>query len=738
MVEILEPTGKKTITWVRILSDNDMALGSSEKAFVVTETIKSQSKIKDEIQEPITKQITILFTDNWYFWEDGKQFDHIVETDTINPDETISPYIEEIQKYLTQILVSNPRREDYQSIYNTIKSQPLLASILENKKIQDWAHFDEKIYTEPTEDISYKVYELIQSVNAIKSAWEEAYAIHRRYVWEEKRVSLNKNMTERLLEDNTKLVNDASIEWRQFLHSNYQLTLNQLNSLLEKIESQDSSLNDLLKTMSMVKSKLDSYNKSFLNNPLSRKSRKIQKTVENEFPWWASQWNSVIKWLERQSYIYELSIEDIAHEIEKCNIHLKSLEEELINIFPPAKAMFEITQTEKKQLHHDEETLEKQQQKIQELKDDLEERKTTKDTFSFLYEEQAFLSRLDKSNIDKNCLSTCKKLGAHPSLSQEESSIYHTIQIQLQKLSQAQSNRNPNKEEIANLESSLSDLSEELSIYHNKRFGHYEHTYPIIAWHFSAIKQYTQQIQITDTLIAQERKNAWLPRNESNPQISDYNAIISSYKKSIKDHEQSISSYIQDAATGLELAEKEEKNIWKTLSQRKVTIQSTQNKITNLLADPNKLIVVKDISKLKEKLAHHEHKLLNFNIHIHESKKDVSNQTDLRYQEMLWLHTIIEEIQTHRNDLIEIETILSNYLPPAWRKMSDLDRDIRKKRDDIYDARILLSQLAWDVRDCIQDTLDTNPDLTKNTPILEMKKNILHFIKNINTEPTAK
>lgn len=164
-------------------------------------------------------------------------------------------------------------------------------------------------------------------------------------------------------------------------------------------------------------------------------------------------------------------------------------------------------------------------------------------------------------------------------------------------------------------------------------------------------------------LISQERKKHHIPKNEDNETTRNYKTLIDQYKENSKTHIAAVDAYMYEPAVAVRTSEQAEKTIDQTIARRKTTIVSTQRSITNLLANPNELIIIEDIDTLNQSLLQSQISLTSILENVATQRGLVSQSSDNRYQSLLPLNAIIDTLTSQYNEISKMENILNTYLP---------------------------------------------------------------------------
>jgi len=797
------------------LSDGKKRL--SEMLFVFQE-MTLQKEWKD-IVDGQSRNICILFSEDEDFWEDVRDIDYIIWLEKKNIVNEV--YTNEIKEYISNLLVQDPRHEEYQSRYHMLKKYTSLKDILSNPHIQDRTNFDETLSTKPVDDIAWFI-ETVQEELIEKE--EERSGAHKDYRTLMEQEIAYKHTLQTLtkdIKDNTLLAQEST-QQRQSLHKKYQQTLTTIELINKKIVTYEKELSALQYVLQKFIHKLD-----LLHDEKTSKSdkQKIRAWIYKNISGGILQFVEMISYLKRQVSTYKIRTWWLQWIIGQNSKKLEGYRQELITIYPPAQEFFGIVKDSEKEITIQEDERQTIVTNLTNNKQRYENQKKAKDTFLFLYEEARVLKDIayskdhsdDKKNIQQimkhaslnaitkdlyqaliHLLQTAKVLHSKKisllkdidrctmsietiaqNITDEDSApdnllvLLHDIQNilrhkqtdtlddivkkcnnyidnnnggslektdyqhlskKIQKFLELHDNYTDNTEELRANNHNIASTVSQIQIDRDMRLEQHNNDFVDLGKCFAAIHKNNKLIADLQRAISIERQTHKLSRNENNLDIRLYKNEISRLEQENKEHDKQIHMSIQETWADYAKNQQELEVIDQKIHSHKTIKTSTEKRIIDLLENPKHTIISQDINTLEGRLSTIKKEIGGINTRAEQQKNIVEDKADQRYQSLIPLKQIIQEIDDNYQHIYKTIGILDRYLPAPGQKMNNTDRSIRRKKEILIEYKDRLLSLAEQIKILLTRSIDANKIFRKNDVLVNMQTGIDSFLDQIGSE----
>ncbi len=210
-------------------------------------------------------------------------------------------YTDQIKKYIADLLIHNPKNEDYQSRYRMLKEYESISDVLNTPYIQDRDNFDETVYTEPVEDIADFVETIQEELTETEKSRNDIYNDYRSSIQQETEYKHTIQALTKDIKDN-KLLEKESIQQRQTLHKQYQQTLTTIENVTKKISIYDKELSTLQHILQRFSHKLDLL---FNNETRTTDKQKVQARINKNITGGITQFLDMTAYISKQIGIYK-------------------------------------------------------------------------------------------------------------------------------------------------------------------------------------------------------------------------------------------------------------------------------------------------------------------------------------------------------------------------------------------------------------------------------------------------
>lgn len=182
---------------------------------------------------------------------------------------------------------------------------------------------------------------------------------------------------------------------------------------------------------------------------------------------------------------------------------------------------------------------------------------------------------------------------------------------------------------------------------HHTRLEDHGNNFWELGKYFSCIEDNNATIATLQSYSSAERKKHNIPRNQDNERTQRHKDQIDEITKENKEHNKHIETIIQDTWTAYESSKQQLHTIDDTINSQEIVKVSTERRIVDLLENPNHTIISQDIASLEKNLSVIKEDLDHTTMQIKEQQLAVEDKSDERYQSLIRLEQITQDIKTH-------------------------------------------------------------------------------------------